>query len=141
MRVQKSMCHSAPRPLTQPVQVLKCRQPYHTNIFVVLVGENGVAKQEQQKRLNADVPSKCLLLLLVISRLLQLITPIKEFFITLLQVIEADIPTLLIFHLFHRLLLCKSLLLLQQLYALLILYLWKLLVFACHFSYKALMRP
>jgi len=75
--VEKSKCHPAPRPLDQRIQVLKRLQPYQINAFVIFVSENGVANQEQQKRLNADVPSKIMLLLLVISRLLQLITTIQ----------------------------------------------------------------
>ena len=48
------------------------------NASAILVGENGEANKEKQKCLNACVPSKTpLLVLLVISRLLQLITPIE----------------------------------------------------------------
>ncbi len=49
------------------------------NVFVVLVGENGEANQEQQKCLNAHGLNNLMLLrLLLITRLLQLITLIEE---------------------------------------------------------------
>jgi len=79
------------------------------NVYDVLIGENGEANQEQQKRLNSHRPNKTLLhLLLVITRLLQLITPIQESFIRLPQESYADIPTPLFSYLSLRLLFRKT---------------------------------
>jgi hypothetical protein len=96
------------------VQVLQHSQPQHMNVFAVLVGENGEANQEQQKRINAHSPSHIQLLhLLLITRLLQLITPMEEFGIRLLHMSYANIPTPLFIHLINRLLLRHTQLALQ----------------------------
>jgi len=57
---------------------LQRKQPQQINVFAVLAGKNGPAKQEQQKRPNAGQPNlSSLILLLLCVRLKQLITPIQ----------------------------------------------------------------
>jgi len=76
--VEISQCHPTPRPLVHPIQILHPLQPYQTNVFVALVGENGDTNQEQQKGSQTILPSLMkLLLLLLISQVLQLIAPTK----------------------------------------------------------------
>jgi hypothetical protein len=70
------------------------------DVFGVLVGQNGETNQEKQKCLNAYCPNILQLLRqLVITRLLQLITPKEESVICLLQESYANIPTPLFIHL------------------------------------------
>jgi hypothetical protein len=83
--------------------------------LLFLLAKNGEVNQEQQKRLNALSPNSLQLLhLLVIIRMLQLITPMEESIIGLLQVTYANIPTLLFIHLINHLLLRQTQLALQR---------------------------
>jgi len=61
---------------------LQRKQPQHINVSAVRAGKNGLAKQKQQKRLNASQPNLTpLLIFLLCLRLNQLITPIEELFV------------------------------------------------------------
>lgn len=58
---------------------------YHLNVYVALVGENDASDQEQHEIPQAIFPCEVSLgLLLVISRLLQLIGPTKVLLVQLL---------------------------------------------------------
>jgi len=84
---------------------------YHKqiNVFVVLAGKNGPAKQEQQKRLNAGQPNlSSLVLLLLCVRLNQPITPIQELLLAPLQYTKTDVSNTLFCHLLSGSLRCKK---------------------------------
>ena len=84
-----------------PVYILHPHQPYHMNMFIDLVGENGDTNQEQQKCLNTMLSSLTeLLRLLLLIQVLQLIALMNESNIQLLQVRNNNILTLLCARLF-----------------------------------------
>ena len=64
--VQESKSHPAPWSGAYVIQNSYCKHPKQTNGFAVLAGKKGVAKQEQQKRINTDMPNTTQLLILLL---------------------------------------------------------------------------
>jgi len=88
---------------------LQRKQPQQINVFAVLAGKNGPAKQEQQKRLNAGQPNLSSLVLLVLCvKLKQSITPIQELLVAHLQYTKTDVSSTLFCHLLGGSLRCKK---------------------------------
>jgi len=88
---------------------LQRKQPQQINVFVVLAGKNGPAKQEQQKRLNTGQHNmSSLVLLLLCVNLKQLITPIQELLVAPLQYTKTDVSSTLFCHLLSGSLLFKK---------------------------------
>jgi len=77
--------------------------------LLFLLEKNGLAKQEQQKRLNAGQPNlRSLIFLLLCVMLKQLITPIQELLVAPLQYTKTDVSNTLFCHLFSGSLRCKK---------------------------------